>query len=510
MKKLNKILIFAIAVAFLLNACVDLDETSFSAETTDTYFDNEDDIRIALVAVYNTMTKRYGGLDVFNTGRITMGTLGTHSGWYTDDIGRHNYLGGTLGTLERNYLGSYFGISKANLVLQKLDEKSGEEYLIPMTDEARNGYKAEARFIRGLYYFNLAQFFGSVPIVTTYFDGNLTAETVVGLSSIEEVYNYLVEDFKFAEEHLTDRNFGDLSQQGRATKGAAQGMLARVYMSMAGYPLNKGNDYYELAKVQALKVVDSGIYALQDDYTSLFYVSNENSNEWLFQVQFGPEEGLTGSWGFLQTVDGRFKGSGLRRGKNDGVGRLFPTEELVGAYDESDPRFIYNIITTDIKGKPNKKTHKFKTTKFRHLEDFLGRNKTGMNAPILRYADILLMLAEAENELNGPADAYQYINDVRARARRGSVLNEIPVSTEPADISGLTQEEFRESVFWERTRELCWEGVDRIDLVRSGNFVNLINDATYVGKESSVTEVTEEHIFFPLPLLVILNNDKIN
>jgi len=510
MKKIKYIIPLMIAISLLLNSCIDLDDTTFSTESSDTYFNNEEDIKIALVGVYNSLTKRYGGLDSFSEGYIQMTTHGTHTGWFTTDFGRHNYLTGTNPKLAASYLGSYFGISKANTVIQKLEEKSGTDYLIQMTEENRNKYCAEAKFIRALYYSNLAQFFGAVPIVVEPFDGIYNESTELEKSPLEEVYAFIISDLIFAEEHLELRDFAVAKQSGRATKGATQGLLARTYLSMAGAPLNLGAEYYQLAKDQALKIYDSGlgVYELLDDYSSLFYIENETSKEWLFAVQFGPEEDQSGSWGWYQTVMARWKDSGLES-RRDGVGRLYPTEELIAAYDPTDPRFINNIITTRANGTPEPNTHKFRTTKFKFKEQYTDRNKTGMNAPILRYADILLILAETENELNGPAAAYQYINAVRERARKGSPDLGIDPSLEPADLVGLNQEEFRKEVFWERARELCWEVTDRLDLVRSGNFVSVLNDATYVSKEGSVKTVTEEHLFFPLPLAAILNNSNL-
>ena len=138
---------------------------------------------------------------------------------------------------------------------------------------------------------------------------------------------------------------------------------------------------------------------------------------------------------------------------------------MVEAYNEEDPRAKFNIVRTKKKAKKGvpqieTKLWKLRTMKFRFSAPRgEARHQCAVNAPVLRYADILLTYAEAENEINGPTQAsYDAINQVRARARAGIPFADISASSEPADLFGLDQESLRENIFWERARELCLEG----------------------------------------------------
>ncbi len=501
MKISNFIKTSILTLLVVFTACVDLEDTSFNIEETDTFFETEDDIKKGVVAIYDALSKgNYqdsGQGGVYDVATI-LTVSGTHTVWDTRTFG-NNGISSQSKEIETIYLGSYFGIAKANLILEKVDE-------VEMEEDAKNHYIGEARFLRGLFYFNLVQYFGGVPLTTETYKYDYEASKVPR-STTEEVYNFIIEDFEFAEANLPLDDFagGELAT-GRATASAASGLLAKVYLTMAGHPLNKGISHFQKAKDYAQKVIDLDIYKLIDDYATIFLSNNENNREWLFSVQFGPTVEECGNWGGWQNtkamnghVDTEF---------GEGYAGMTMTEEMSNAYNSEDPRFIYNVVDTDKKGKIEKKKFKWKTNKFRFVAPYIGRNSTEINAPVLRYADILLTLAEAENEINGPTElAYDAINQVLARARKGIPSKEIPASAEPADLAGLDQDTFRETVFWERARELMMEGLDRFDLMRSGNYYDVVKDAKHISDKSYKGFDPLPHFeLLPLPLLAIRNN----
>lgn len=500
--KYLKILCFTLVVAFT-SSCVDLEETDFNIAETETFFETEDDIKKGVVAVYNALAKGpYSFLEtnnvqgsVYDLQTIVLGS-GTHVVWDTRDFGSNSFTTSSK-YLEVMYLGSYFGISKANLVIEKVET-------IEMSDENKNQYLAEVRFLRGLFYFNLVQYFGGVPLNTEVYDYDYESANIPR-STAEEVYDFIIEDFKFAEANLPLDDFIDGDHAtGRATSSAASGLLAKVYLTMAGHPLNKGVSHYQLAKDYAQKVIDLGVYKLLDDFGTIHLANNENNREMLFSVQFGPEDNGQGNWGGWQSTK---ENSNLDMPNGGGYARVQWTEEMTKEWHKDDPRGLYNMVKIKGNGKPEKKAYKWKTWKFRFVENRFSNNQSSINAPVLRYADILLTLAEAENEINGPtAIAFDAINAVRARARMGSVFGNLGASTEPADLVGLDQDNFRETVFWDRARELCMEGLDRFDLVRSGNYLELTENAVHVGKESKVFVPLAHFDLMPIPELAMRNN----
>ncbi len=407
------------------------------------------------------------------------------------------------------YLGSYFGISKANLVLEKIEG-------IEMTEEAKNHYMAEARFLRGLYYFNLVQYFGGVPITTEVYDYNFES-SLIPRSTATEVYDFVVADLEFAEAHLPLDSFeeGDLGT-GRASASAASGLLAKVWLTRAGHPLNEGIPSFQKAKDYAQKVVDYGIYSLQDDYGKIFTSDNENNKEWLFSVQFGPLENDQGNWGGWHNTGDNVN---YDQPYGSGYGRIALTEEMVDAWHDDDPRKDYIIVDLKGNGKVEKRKWKWKTRKFRFAEDNPAKNFSPVNAPVLRYADILLVLAEAENEINGPTQlAMDMVNLVRERARKGIPSDndsDNGPSLEPADITTADfadAAEFRDAMIWERARELCMEGLDRFDLVRSGKYMELTESAAHLksnGGDKKVLDPLPHFALLPLPSLAMRNNSAL-
>lgn len=319
----------------------------------------------------------------------------------------------------------YQGIYRANLVLAKVDN--------PELDETRrNRIKGQALFLRAYYYYLLASNFGDVPLLLT--ESPDIDNVNVPRSPVREVYDLIVRDMTEAEALVEEAV--NLNGGGRVSRSAVQGILARVHLTMAGYPLNDRSQYAEALK-WARKVKDSGMHALNPDYSDVFikYARDEyDIRESIWEVEFhgllsaGLQEytyyvGVRGGIRSADPVIGRSSAQVLATKKLYDLYEKAPVEEGV-PLNSPDMRRDWNIATFTYAGNPGVKTHNpdlWRRTmgKWRREYETLtpkDASVSAQNFPILRYSDVLLMLAEAENEVNGPtALAYEAINEVRRR-----------------------------------------------------------------------------------------------
>lgn len=388
---------------------------------------------------------------------------------------------------------SYNTVLRSNIVLDKID---GIEFADPALKEQ---YRAEARFLRALVYFWLVRVYGDVPIV----DHELSLEEAydLGRSPIEAVYDFIVQDLKFAEENLAD-SYSDVDK-GRVTVGGAKGLLAKVYMTMAGYPLKKGDSYYQLAEDKALEVINIGSYSLVPDYKSLFDVANKNSAESLFEVQYKKGGTDTGSpWN--NSFAPRFSDKEVVL-VGDKSGFNAPTESISTAYSENDPRKAISMSDGYISDADGEFVAEKYVTKYYDVS-FSGSDNDN-NWIELRLADIYLLYAEALVRQNKQLDvALTYLNRIRERAR-----NSAGGGTVPADYPAFgTQQDFLLAIEEERRVELAFENHRWFDLVRTERAQTVMSaeQATTNGFDPGAW--SDNMLLFPIPLQVIQSNpDKI-
>ena len=277
MKIFNKIFYSIMIGSLLMTSCVSLDEEVTKVTITlDDYYQDEGQAKGGLYGIYSSMR------DYFKNHFIVMSTEGTLGVWGNrmqnyDYNPTHQYL-------FNNWRDGYRVIYNVNVFLEKIQD-------IEMDEVIKNQYMAEAKFMRGLIYFNLTQFFGAVPLsldTTLDYEASLLPNGERNMESklahIELVYNQILEDMQFAEQNLPASH--DAENISRATSGAAKGLLAKIYLTMAGWPLNKGASHYALAKDYASQVIESGTYRLLDDYSQIFVASNENNAEIIFNVEY--------------------------------------------------------------------------------------------------------------------------------------------------------------------------------------------------------------------------------
>jgi hypothetical protein len=320
----------------------------------------------------------------------------------------------------------YVGIERANMLIANINEAN--------IDEAkRNPILGEALFMRGYYYFLLASNYGDVPLKIEPTKSPAAADVQVPRTPVREVYAQILADMVKAEGLTT--KITDFGFSGRVAKTTVQGILARVCLTMAGAPLKDESKYAE-AKVWALKVKGSGEHRLNPSYKQLFVNMHQDLydvKESMWEVEFkgNGADGLgsTGRVGSLGGIQMQVvTGMGLKIGYSYGF--LHTTAKLFNLFQPGDlrrdwnlaqfnyiatytDRYYYNYYT-------NAQLYNRDAAKFRreaYVLDNKNQNTTPINYPLLRYSDVLLMLAEAENHINGPTElAYDAINQVRRRA----------------------------------------------------------------------------------------------
>jgi hypothetical protein len=373
--------------------------------------------------------------------------------------------------LDRWWSSLYEGIKRANVVLEKVP-------LIAMNTELRNQCVAEASFLRGLYYFDLVRAFGGVPKVTV-----TTPPTKVPRSTAAEIYDLIIADLEYAIINLPEKSAYSPDDAGRATMGAAKSLLAKVYLFRKDF-IN--------AEKYALEVIISDEYELEPLFADANGKLGEHGVESVFEVGAMEVDGAGGNQ-YANT-------QGVRGSPNRGWGFNRPSLDLRASFEAGDPRRDATIIdlgeTIDgvlILGDgttPDETLDEFgnviEVECYNQKVWYPGNNTTtqwGHNRRLIRYADVLLIAAEALNENNKPADALLYLNEVRRRARQGD-------SSILPDITETGKSALRDIIIEERRSELALEGHRFWDLVRTGKAAQVLGPLGFVAGK---------HELFPIP-----------
>jgi len=386
----------------------------------------------------------------------------------------------TADGLDRWWATLYQGIKWANVVIEKVPDVSMDTIL-------RNRYVGEAKFLRGLFYFDMVRAWGGVPKVTT-----SIPPLHLGKASSEEIYSLIISDLQYAETHLTNKNELISSDKGRATVGAAQALLAKVYLFQ--------NDFINAEKF-ALKVIQSGAYSLEPQFTDANGVNGNNGVESIFEIgALGVEDFNGGGAQYANT-------QGVRGSPNRGWGFNRPSVELRKSFEPGDPRLKGTIIdlgdTLDgvyIKGDPDPANDPVVTMNQNgdtvNIQCYNRKVWTpGNDTPtqwahhrrLIRYADVLLIAAEALNENDKQTDALVYLNQVRQRARGGNI------SVLP-DITVTDKTQLRDKILLERRHELALEGQRFWDLVRTGKASSVLGPLGFVTGKNELLPIHQSEI----------------
>ena len=441
-----KLLPFVVVGFILISfaSCSDIvDKSPLGEQTSENFFQNEEEAIQATNASYqklrdwNLHVFSFIGLTDIISDDATKGSTPNDAAQLIE-IDELTYDAGS-GDVNAWWSGNYQGIYRTNIAIQNIPG-------IDMNTALRDRLVAENHFLRAYYYFNLVRGFGGVPLITAPLSPD---EYDQERATEEAIYDQIITDLELAREDLPFKSDYPAQDLGRATKGAADALLARVYLYQ---------EDYDLALDYATDVIESGEYALLEDYFQIFTVEGENSSESIFEVQAtDSEEGGTGSqYGQVQGVRGQ---------PNLGWGFNRPSRDLDAAYENGDLRQQATILspweelpdgtgltvvenTTMVDDRYNKKA-------FAPSDHAGGRGDSPVNIRRIRYSDILLIAAEASYRENNETDARRYLNDVRERARVGNLntLGLIPEDMAPLVESSLDVEEFDSRVFARFTNE---------------------------------------------------------
>jgi len=383
------------------------------------------------------------------------------------------------------WVGNYNGVTRCNQAIDNVPR-----YNIP--EDLKTRLIAEARFLRAYYYFNLVRCYGDVPLVDKVIDADNAAdlEKAVARAPVADVYALIESDLEFAMSNLPANHEYEARDLGRATRGAAAGMLAKVRMY-----LKEWDSVLDLTN----QIIDGelGTYGLADDYALIWREEGENSEESLFEIQ---GRGLTPNAG----IQGYFVTQGVRGGITypdnsaalGGWGFNTPSADLESAYEADDVRkdatIMYKGQTlwdgATIQANASNERYNYKSYVSKLSESFNGADwESNKNVRILRMGEIYLINAEAANELGNITQAQASLNAVRDRAG----LGDTPASNQAA---------LRDAIWQERRVELAMEHDRFFDLVRQGRAGNVLRAH---GKEF----VDGKHELFPIPQSEIAASD---
>ena len=497
--------------SYLFIGCADLEQTSLSSIDRDNFYQSKEDIETAINGIYQEFTVD-GFYGMFNNQSIYINDLQTDyvkAGAQTNSA--HIRELSNFAVQPTNlFVGyaweeHYTAINRANVVIDKVTDANW------LDEQSKQNYVGEARFLRGLMYFNLVRYFGGVPIVLHDGEGEGAPR-----NSIDEVFAQIIEDFTAAESLPANYSTRD----SKASSLAASALLSKVYLEWAQTITDQskanGKAFYQKAIAYADKVISSGKYKLLDKFIDNWSVDKKNGPEHIFSIEHD------------RSVNGNVSGHcTFASNWSNSEPVLLATSDKY--YEQTDPKDqrrdgswakrLYNPNTgTDFE---------FDIPRFRKYIDSLNYanpassgNAAGQstNTTVIRYAEVLLIKAEAENELNGPtAAAYDAINQVRRRAYWSPYNNvqNTPSDGSDLELSGLSQNEFREKLREERRLEFVLEGHRWFDLKRWHILVKYVkahtpsNDEVTGTKTTKAQNVSKKNYYLPLPQDQIILNPNL-
>lgn len=388
--------------------------------------------------------------------------------------------------IEKWWEDCYAGIAKTNLAIQKIPEFTG------VNEGVRSRLLGEAHFMRALYYFYMVRIFGDIPKITKV--QTQLSDLYVSRSPVKEIYDeVIIPDLLEAEKSTLPPK----DEIGRVSMGAVKALLADVYLTYAGHPVQGGKTYYMESAKRSRDLIQSGTYSLYPEYDDLRKPANNNKKEFIFQVQFAIDK--THNDMIPKVLPPKSDISAY----SSEYGSLVPTREFYESFRSGDKRGEERqYFFSSYPGNPKKlsaDSPKLEKVDFggQYIFKFFDENavvntaKSNLNWTLYRYADVLLMYAEAQVEADGSADnmALESLNQVRRRA-------ELP------DFIDTNADNFKRAVWDERCFELCFEGKTWFDMTRTrkvrndltGQYDDFIGYKTIYGKQ-----YTEQFLLFPLP-----------
>ncbi len=467
MKKIFKHIVLFVSLSVLVTSCGNdfIDLVPISAASDDGFYKTKADIDVAMPAAYNTLYNIYGAIGpVYFYGSLASDEV------YTDDRGSNpaDYTGiqacnvqtinGEVYAAWNNFYQCMF---RVNNLIQKINQ---------ISFDGAAAYEGEMRFLRALYYYNMSQIWGGVPLVTK--PVTVAEAYAMGRASLDDVYKQIIEDLEFCIKNLPSKS--GQRAVGVATKGAAYALLGKVYLAKG----DKANAALTLTNIYNKE------YSLTPSYADLWDYNKKNGSESIFEIQYlGGTGNPYSSYWALYSPANNIGAVTLQGGGHNQV-----STDLWNAYEANDPR-------RDISIQDGWKslTGEFNSTRFPikwvdKTNDIDGKREMARNNfMVLRYADVLLMLAEATGDV-------KYLNEVRARVG----LPAYGTAGYPSKYNTVAL-----AIEHERNVELALEFHRFFDLKRTGRAVTVMNACW-----KNIT-MDAHNLVWPIPSKVIDQNPAV-
>lgn len=470
-------------------SCVNLNESPESFISSEQFYKTQADALTAVNAVYfllnsggSTVQTPYNtlfatGMD-FMSDDIDPGPGATNPDVRSQSVLNHSSTGLRVLQIWQQH---YAGIKKANVAIEKIPGINFDQTL-------KNRLVGEVKFLRALFYFNLVRLYGDVPLILQDQTSIKTADLQIARTSAKEVYAQIEKDLNEAVPVLPNTYSG--ADAGRATAGAAKSLLSKVYLTQEKWA----------ATVAKAEEVISGPYGydLFANYADVFLPATKNGKEHVFSAQFksnslgqgnnqAPRSARPGVPGMIGSFADQV------RFYTNGNDKFFSIYKL---YSPKDLRKTNGTFVTKYKGSDGKfyATLNAPGDSIPFLNKYWDPNtvsnlsESAANVPIIRFSEVLLIHAEAENEVNGPtAKAYASINRVRKRAGLDNLT------------PGLSKAAFRDSVYLDRRLELVWENQRWFDLIREKDANGKIILEAALKKVGKTNVTVPKHLLYPIP-----------
>jgi hypothetical protein len=529
-RSFNHIMSLLLLILVGLGSCTkQLEEKTYSFLSPESFYKNESDAKTAIAGVYNALYSWDMYLQPMWNISILDDDHVSGVDWFLGTTGAGNPQGywGVNGP----WVGCYTIVARANTVLENVEKINAN-----IDPDVKNRILGEAYFLRGWAYFHLVQLYGGVPIRLKSLTTDPNAN--VPRASVKETYQVIIDDLKKAETMLFPAGHSKAGEPGHATRGLAKSLLAKVYLTMASGSLANANVivrggtdngyytypkqvvagldgvdsrfYFQAAADKAMEVITSGEYSLFTNWKDIWSKAGRNKQENMWQLQSVAGTAFVNQLSIYFSALSTFGRGAVWFTNNhymdyddpdkrvlDGVAHNYSTNTGTRYYYPSWQAALYQNVgglTYNNNGTTDNRAY---TIKYADVNDPLVANSDAF-FPLMRYAELPLIFAEAANEVNnGPSpEAYAQLNVIRTRAA---------ASAAPA---GMNQEQFRSYVLAERAREFVLEGVRRYDLLRWGIYLQVMNKIS--AGQNNISKVRSlRNLLLPIPLTELNSNQAI-
>lgn len=452
------IFIALLSIAISVGGCKKsfLNQEPESGLTDANFWKTESDLKQGVVGAYSSLrgmgTFSYWVFGEMRSDNTTFQYNAPQRGQENRELVDQLLVNSTNTLIQDYWRDCYVAISRCNDVLNNVGR-------IEMSAAAKSQATGEVKFLRAFHYFNLVRQFGGVPLRLEAIKSPTQAPSK-GRASVDEVYKQIITDLTDAANDLPDVGSYPSSEKGRATKGAANALLGEVYMTQKKF----GEALIALRKVTG--------YSLLSAYKDIFLTTNKNNAESIFEIQYYSTAGTNLSSNFMYQFAPFNSGTAVTNDPgtnlNFNSGWNTPTTDLIAAYESGDLRKDVSLAEgfTSSSG--------FVAVPYvkKYNQGFVQPGQTNVNFPVIRYADVILMIAECLNEQGFAPDgeAFGLLNQIRRRAGLAikSFGNPVPA------LNVSSQTEFRTAIDQERKVELAFENHRWYDLVRTGTAIPVL------------------------------------